>query len=45
MRGAGEIAGIDKQIQALRESFKQIEARLRRIEYALAQPGAVKARR
>jgi hypothetical protein len=43
--GACEIANIDKQVQALRESFKQIEARLRRIEYALAQPGAVKARR
>jgi hypothetical protein len=42
---ASEIAGIDKQIRALRESFKQIEARLRRIEYALAQPGTVKARR
>ncbi len=42
---AYEFASIDKQIQALRESFKQIEARLRRIEYALAQPGAVKARR
>jgi hypothetical protein len=42
---ASELASIDKQIQALRESFKQIEARLRRIEYALAQPGAVKARR
>jgi hypothetical protein len=42
---ACEIASIDKQIQALQESCKQIEARLRRIEYALAQPGAVKARR
>jgi DNA-binding LacI/PurR family transcriptional regulator len=42
--GAGEIPGIDDQIRALRESFKQIEARLSRIEYALAQPGA-KARR
>ena len=42
--GAGQIPGIDKQIQALRESFKQIEARLSRIEYALARPGA-KARR
>lgn len=43
--GDYEIAGIDKQIQALRESVKQIEAQLRRIEYALAQPGAVKAKR
>jgi hypothetical protein len=42
---AYEFASIDKQIQSLRESFKQIEARLRRIEYALAPPGAVKARR
>jgi transcriptional regulator with XRE-family HTH domain len=42
---ASEIADIDKQIRTLRESFKQIEARLRRIEYALAQPGTVKARR
>jgi hypothetical protein len=43
--GDRKIASIDRQIQALRESCKQIEARLRRIEYALAQPGAVKARR
>ena len=42
--GAGEIPGIDNQIRALRESFKQIEARLSRIEYVLTQPGA-KARR
>jgi DNA-binding LacI/PurR family transcriptional regulator len=42
---ACEIASIDKQCQALRESCKQIEARLRRIEHALAQPGAVKATR
>ena len=42
---AWEMANIDRQIEALRESFKQIEARLRRIEYALAQPGTVKARR
>lgn len=44
-RGAGEIAGIDRQIRALRESFQDIEARLRRIEYTLALPGAVKTRR
>ena len=39
---AREIATIDKQIQALRESFKQIEARLRRIEYGFVQPGDAK---
>jgi Bacterial regulatory proteins, lacI family len=39
------ISSVDKQIQALRESFKQFEARLRRIENALGQPGTVKARR
>ena len=43
--GSGEIVGIDKQLQALRESFNQLEAQLRRIECALAQPGAVKATR
>jgi DNA-binding LacI/PurR family transcriptional regulator len=43
--GRAEIAGIDKQLQALRESFNQLEAQLRRIECALAQPGAVKATR
>jgi DNA-binding LacI/PurR family transcriptional regulator len=42
---ACENAGIDKQIEALRETFKQIEAHLRRIEYALAKPGNLTARR
>lgn len=40
-----EIASIDKQIRSLRETFKKIESQLRRIEYALAQPGGGKARR
>jgi transcriptional regulator with XRE-family HTH domain len=40
-----ETAAIDKQIEALRESFKRIEGQLRRIEYALAKPGKLTARR
>jgi hypothetical protein len=40
-----EMATIDKQIEALRETFKQTEAQLKRIEYALAQPGNLTARR
>jgi transcriptional regulator with XRE-family HTH domain len=41
--GAGEMAGIDEQIRALRESFKRIEAQLKRIEYALSQSGSARA--
>jgi DNA-binding LacI/PurR family transcriptional regulator len=42
---ARENASIDKQIEGLRETFKRIEAQLRRIEYALAKPGNLTARR
>ncbi len=42
---ARETASIDKQIEGLRETFKRIEAQLRRIEYALAKPGNLTARR
>jgi DNA-binding LacI/PurR family transcriptional regulator len=42
---ARETAAIDKQIEALRESFKRIEGQLSRIEYALAKPGKLTARR
>jgi DNA-binding LacI/PurR family transcriptional regulator len=42
---SGEMAGIDRQLRVLRESIKQMEAQLKRIEYALAQPGFARVRR
>jgi Bacterial regulatory proteins, lacI family len=42
---ACELASIDKQMKAIRETFRQIEGQLRQIEYALAQPANVKASR
>jgi Bacterial regulatory proteins, lacI family len=42
---AWEVAAIDKQIEGLRETFKQIESQLNRIKYALAKPAKLAARR
>jgi Bacterial regulatory proteins, lacI family len=43
--GACGMVTLEKQIEELRETFHQLEMQLTRIEYALAKPGRLTARR